>query len=208
MNDSIGDATVNSAAGDAVASTRRPRNAPWIALAVAAVLAGLLWVLAGARADDNGSGDDSPRIGQPAPAIVTTTLDGEPFDLSRRKGSWVVLNFFQSSCAPCKLEHPDLVAFVAEESAVSGGAEFYSIIYNDSVDNVQQFFDERGGNWPILRDDDGTFSVALGTAQVPETWVIDPNGVVVRRFAGPVTIDELRAAMRVLRANYVSAING
>ena len=42
----------------------------------------------------------------------------QPFDLARRKGSWVVLNFFNSTCAPCKAEHPELVEFTEQQAIV------------------------------------------------------------------------------------------
>ena len=58
-----------------------------------AVLAGLFVVLAGAE-PNVAETSDSPLIGRPAPEATGTLDDGTPFDLSRRKGSWVVLNFF------------------------------------------------------------------------------------------------------------------
>ena len=69
-------------------AVNRRRIAPIIVLVVAAVLGGLFWVLA---ASDSGSPDevgliDSPLIGRPAPAVRSTTIDDEPFDLARRKG--------------------------------------------------------------------------------------------------------------------------
>lgn len=111
------------------AAPSRRRIAPIIVLAVAAVLAGLFWVLAVSR---SGTADelgvvDSPLIGRPAPSLRGTTIDGEPFDLARRKGSWVVLNFFQSDCVPCKAEHPELVKFVEQQATFDNGAELYTI---------------------------------------------------------------------------------
>ena len=91
-------------------SDRRRRIAPFIALGVAVVMGALFVVLA----QSDTSGNDSVSsflVGKPAPAATGTTLDGEAFDLSRRKGSWVVLNFFDPSCRPCVHEHPELVTF-------------------------------------------------------------------------------------------------
>ena len=108
----------------------RRRVAPMIVLVVAAVLGGLFWVLA---ASDSGSPSevgliDSPLIGRPAPAVRSTTIDDEPFDLARRKGSWVVVNFFNSTCVPCKAEHPALLEFVAQQATFDDGAEFYTFV--------------------------------------------------------------------------------
>ncbi len=170
---------------------RRRRVAPFVALAIALVLAALFVVLANSsstRSDEV----TSFAVGKPAPRVVTTTLDGAPFDLSRRKGSWVVLNFFASDCLPCKAEHPELVRFVDQQRALgSNGAEFYTVIKDDSDANVRKWFAVNGGEWPVLHDANGTISVALGVAQVPETWIIDPQGVIVDRIATTVTADGL-----------------
>jgi cytochrome c biogenesis protein CcmG/thiol:disulfide interchange protein DsbE len=177
---------------------RRPKLAPVVTLAVAAVMAGLLWVLA--SGGDDSTSASSFLIGRSAPAVVTETIDGEPFDLSRRKGSWVVLNFFQSSCAPCKAEHPELLTFVDQQRSLPGGAEFYTIVFDErSLDDVRRFFAERGGDWPILLDEQGSISVSFGVPKVPETWIIDPNGVVMRRYAGMVAADQLAGDLQQLR---------
>jgi len=186
----------------------RRRIAPFVVLAVAAVIAGLFWVLA---VSDSGTTDDaglvdSPLIGRPAPALRGTTVDGEPFDLARRKGSWVVLNFFQSDCVPCKAEHPELVTFVQQQRTFDDGAEFYTIAQDiDSDDDIRAFFAERGGSWPALRDEDGSVYVSFGVSQVPETFVIDPDGVVRVRWAGPVDAITLSQLVQQQRDLYGAA---
>jgi cytochrome c biogenesis protein CcmG/thiol:disulfide interchange protein DsbE len=187
-------------------SEQRRRIAPFIALAVAALLGGLFWVLA---SRDSGPTDepgliDSHLLDRPAPAVRSSTLDGASFDLARRKGSWVVLNFFNSTCAPCKAEHPELVEF-AEQQALLGadGAELYTVLQlDDDLGDVEAFFAERGGNWPIVRDDDGTVNVAFGVAQVPETFIIDPDGVVRVRWAGQIDADTLANLVQRERQEY------
>ncbi len=181
-----------------VAASPRRRVAPFIALAAAAVLGGLFWLLAGS---DTSSTDTASSflIGKPAPAVVTTNLDGESFDLSRRKGSWVVFNFFHSTCVPCKAEHPDLVEFARQQASFAGGAELYTVINDDSDDAVRAWFAERGGDWPIIKDDNGSIAVAFGVAKVPETWVIDPSGIVQARFPGVTTAEALGTLIQQLR---------
>ena len=185
--------------GTARAATARPRRvAPFIALAVALVLAGLFVVLASSSTDDDNQ-VQSFLLGRPAPRVVSTTLDDQPFDLSRRKGSWVVLNFFDPTCVPCVDEHPELIVFDEQQSALADGAELYTIINRGSDESVRAFFDANGGEWPVVRDPDGGVSVDFGVAQVPETWIIDPNGVVRRRFAGPVTAEGVAQELQSLR---------
>ena len=168
------------------------------------MLAGLFWVLA---ASDSGPVDkagilDSPQIGRAAPSVRGTTLDGEPFDLSRRKGSWVVLNFFWSGCLPCKAEHPQLVEFVDQQATFADGAEFYTIAQDiDSEADIRAFFEQRGGDWPVLKDENGSIFVSFGVSQVPETFIIDPSGVVRLRWAGEVdaiTLSQLVQEQRLL----------
>lgn len=129
----------------------------------------------------------SPLIGNPAPAVQSTLVDGGDFDLARRKGSWVVLNFFNSTCVPCRNEHPELVKFADQQATLEGGAELFTVVNDDSDEAVTAFFDKNGGDWGKVRDPDGTIAVAFGVAKVPETWVIDPSGFVRMRVAGEVT---------------------
>lgn len=179
-------------------SAAAPRRAAAVSIVVAIMLALLVGMLARA----SGGADpvaESPLLGRPAPDVRTTTIDDALFDLSRRKGSWVVLNFFNSTCVPCREEHGDLVAFAKSQDGANDPVELYSVVVDDTDAAVRAFFDELGGSWPKLRDPDGAITVAFGVAQVPETWVVDPNGVVRLRVAGRVTLDILRSEIAVLR---------
>jgi cytochrome c biogenesis protein CcmG, thiol:disulfide interchange protein DsbE len=192
---------------ETVAPARRPRRvAPFIVLAVAALLGGLFWVLASSKSGtvDKLGVIESPLLGKPEPAVRSTTLDGTTFDLARRKGSWVVLNFFNSTCAPCRAEHPELAKFVQQQQVFGAqGAEFYTVLqYSDSLDDVKAFFLSNGGTWPIIRDDDGNINVAFGVAQVPETFIIDPDGIVRLRWAGQIDATTLSQLVQQLRDAY------
>jgi cytochrome c biogenesis protein CcmG/thiol:disulfide interchange protein DsbE len=179
--------------------SRRRRIAPLVAGAVAIALVGLFVVLLTA---DNAQDEtaDSPLLGKVAPDVSAEYEDGSAFVLSHRKGSWVVLNFFTHDCVPCIREHPELVDFVEQQQALgSEGAEFYSVVRDSSRDEVDEFFAERGGDWPIVYDVDYEFVNGFGVPLVPETWIIDPNGVVRARFISEVTADGLSAALQTIR---------
>jgi cytochrome c biogenesis protein CcmG, thiol:disulfide interchange protein DsbE len=181
---------------------KRRRLAPWIVLVVFALLAGLFVVLAGAE-PNVAETSDSPLIGRPAPEATGTLDDGTPFDLSRRKGSWVVLNFFDPACVPCIQEHPELIEFAADQEQLgSDGAELYSVIVRGSEDEVGEFFDERGGDWPQIYSEFDDFPVAFGVAAVPETWIIDPSGVVQLRLISKVTSEQLDTILQQFREQY------
>ena len=189
---------------DTPAGPSRARIAPIIVLVVAAVVGGLFWILAASKSgtEDKVGLVESPLIGKPAPSVRSTTIDDEPFDLARRKGSWVVINFFNSTCVPCIAEHADLMAFVDQQATFADGAEFYSFVQPPNADDdIRAFFAKRGGNWPVIRDDDGRINVAFGVAQVPETFIVDPSGVVRVRWAGQidaVTLSQLVQQQRDL----------
>jgi cytochrome c biogenesis protein CcmG/thiol:disulfide interchange protein DsbE len=185
-----------------VASDRpagRRRLAPLVAGAVAVVLVGLFVVLLTADVSQ-GESADSPLLGKVAPDVAAEYDDGSPFVLSHRKGSWVVLNFFTHDCIPCIREHPQLVEFVDQQEALGAeGAEFYSVVRDSTRSEVDDFFAERGGDWPIVYDVDYEFVNGFGVPLVPETWIVDPNGVVRARFISEVTAADLSAALQSMR---------
>ena len=111
--------------------SERRRIGPIVASAGIAVLVFLVvvFVVASGRSTETA---DSPLLGRPAPVVISTTYDDEPFDLSRRRGSWVVLNFFNSTCVPCKREHPELVKFHRAQQGDAGmGVELVTVVNDD-----------------------------------------------------------------------------
>lgn len=183
---------------DSSVATAPRRRSPWIAGAVGVILAAFLVVLALAEPGESDEAS-SPLLGKPAPTVVSTVIDGGTFDLARRKGSWVVLNFFNSTCIPCIREHPELVAFARRQTTSDNPVELYTIVNDDSDVAVRAFFTANGGDWPKVRDDDGAIAVAFGVAKVPETWVIDPNGWVRLRVLGELTEGFLEARIAELQ---------
>ena len=103
----------------------RGKSIRYIAGAAGVLLLAFLVVLAMAKPGDSESAS-SPLLGQPAPVVKSTTIGGGPFDLSYRKGSWVVLNFFNSTCVPCRQEHPFLVDFAQAQKSSENAVELYA----------------------------------------------------------------------------------
>lgn len=179
----------------------RGKNVPYIAGASGVLLVAFLIVLAMAKPGDPDSAS-SPLLGKPAPAVKSTTIDGGTFDLSHRKGSWVVLNFFNSTCVPCIQEHPFLVDFAKDQESSDNAVELYTIVNDDSDGPVRAFFETNGGDWPAVRDNDGAISVAFGVAKVPESWVVDPNGFVRLRIMGALTKGFLTTRLDELKTQF------
>jgi cytochrome c biogenesis protein CcmG/thiol:disulfide interchange protein DsbE len=182
------------------ASRKRP-FAPLVAGAVGVLMAAFLVMLAFADVGVSESAE-SPLLGKPAPEVKSTLIDGGAFDLSRRKGSWVVFNFFNSTCVPCRQEHPVLVDYAEAQKSTDDPVELYTIVNDDSDAAVKAFFASNGGDWGKVRDDDGAISVAFGVAKVPETWVMDPDGYVRVRILGALTEGFLTTRVDELKRQY------
>ena len=196
----MSDATPETSASASAAVKKRP-FAPYVAGAVGVLLAAFLLMLAFADAGGSDSAN-SPLLGKPAPEVKSTVIDGGDFDLARRKGSWVVLNFFNSTCVPCRQEHGLLVDFAAEQKNSDDPVELYTVVNDDSDAAVKAFFASNGGDWQKIRDDDGAISVSFGVAKVPESWVIDPDGFVRMRVIGALSEGFLTSRIDELKRQY------
>lgn len=176
---------------------RRPGLAVFAVIPVALVLILLILVL-GTREPATDRVAKSPRVGKPAPAVAGPTLDGASFDLGDRQGRWVVVNFFATWCVPCVREHPELKAF-ANEHAETGDAEVVSVVFQDEAGRVEEFFAEQGGEWPVVFDEGTQIGIDYGVSGVPESYLIDPNGIVRVKLIGGVTREGLNAQLDALR---------
>ena len=152
-----------------------------IPLAIFAALAGLF--VAGMNREDP---DALPSVfeGASAPAITGDALPGFPgFDSSVLTQPGVkIVNYWASWCAPCRAEHPTLVALA------ESGLPVYGINYRDDPAKATAFLAELGNPYRgIVTDPNSRTAIEWGVYGVPETYVIDSAGRVVLRFAGPVT---------------------
>ena len=159
------------------------------ALVVAALAFGLVAVLATSEPAANRIAS-SPLVGQAAPPVVGTTLDGSEFDLADESGRWTLVNFFATWCAPCRQEHDDLVRFHERHEAI-GDAGVVSVVFNDELSDARSFFDEFGAPFPVITSDDGAIALDFGVAKVPESYLVSPDGVIVAKIIGGVTDEGL-----------------
>ncbi|OWU81534.1 DsbE family thiol:disulfide interchange protein [Phaeobacter sp. 22II1-1F12B] len=142
----------------------------------------------------------SARIGQQAPALQITELPGKALfdDETLRDGNLKLVNYWASWCAPCRVEHPNLEALRAE------GLPIYGINYKDDPDNALAFLAELGDPYEAVgADNSGRAALDWGVYGVPETYLIDGDGNILLRVAGPLVqrvIDsQLRPALEKAR---------
>ncbi|PKP73377.1 MAG: DsbE family thiol:disulfide interchange protein [Alphaproteobacteria bacterium HGW-Alphaproteobacteria-6] len=131
--------------------------------------------------------------GREAAAVALTPLgDLATFgDADLRAGGVTLVNFWASWCAPCRVEHPNLTA-LAEE-----GVTILGVNYKDRPEAALRFLAELGNPYAATgADASGRMGIDWGLYGVPETFVIDGQGRVVLRFAGPVTQRVLTETIR------------
>ena len=162
----------------------RGRVALVSAVALALLLGGLVFVLFTAEPSTNKLAD-SPLLGKLAPALT-----GADYDLVDHAGEWVLVNYFATWCRPCVAEHDDLVAF-SNTHAIAGDASVVSVVFSDTERNVEAFFEENGGDWPVVIDGDGRIATDWGVTGVPESYLVAPNGVVRAKIVGGVDATKL-----------------
>lgn len=127
----------------------------------------------------------SALVGRAAPSLAAPSLiDGAPdvTDAVFGTGTPVLVNFFASWCVPCKAEHPVLTSLARDE-----GLTIIGVNYKDPSDGGLRFLEELGNPYAqVATDPDGMISLDWGVTALPETFIVDGDGTVVYRHAGPV----------------------
>lgn len=157
-----------------------------IPLAVFVVLVGFLVVGLGLKPREV----PSPLVGKPAPEFRLQQLhDSEKILTSKENlGKVWLLNVWASWCVSCREEHPLLV-----ELAKSGIVPVYGLNYKDQRDDALRWLKQFGDPYTIsIVDPEGRTGLDYGVYGVPETYVIDKNGVIRYKQIGPVTVDALQ----------------
>lgn len=127
---------------------------------------------------------ESTREGGPVPPMTVESFPGEEgFTIETlADGEVKLVNFWASWCAPCRAEHANLMAFAEE------GIPIYGINYKDEPAKGRAFLDELGNPFvAVVSDSSGRTGLDWGLYGVPETFVVDGDGIIVKRFAGPIT---------------------
>jgi len=157
-----------------------------VPLLIFAVLMGFLAVGLGLKPREV----PSPLINKPAPSFSLPTLDAPQQNLSAQdlRGKVWILNVWASWCVACRIEHPLLVEF-AKTSTVP----IYGLNYKDKREDAVRWLANYGNPYTrSLSDTEGLVGIDFGVYGVPETFVIDKQGVIRLKQIGPVTPEVLR----------------
>ena len=117
----------------------------------------------------------------PAPDITLVRPDGSKQQLATLRGQTVLLHFWATWCPPCREELPRLLA-LGRELARGGQFEVIAVSLDRDWETVAEFFGTRIPN-EVFRAD-GESTKAYGVSELPDTYLIDPNGSLRVRFAG------------------------
>jgi peroxiredoxin len=129
------------------------------------------------------SGSRPPRVGMAAPDFTVRDSD-RTVTLSQLKGQVVVLNFWATWCAPCVEEVPSLVEM--QQRMKSKGVTVLAVSVDVDENNYRRFLRDHSVALLTVRDADQKSNGLYGTSKFPETYIIDRNGVVRRKFIGAV----------------------
>jgi cytochrome c biogenesis protein CcmG/thiol:disulfide interchange protein DsbE len=190
------------------ATTSPPRRSPWLYAIPLIVFAALAAVFAKGLFSGDASKVPSALIGKPAPAITLPPLeglqrDGQPVptfamaDLA--KGRTTIVNVFASWCAPCRVEHPFLVAMADSAAVKQGKVALVGFNYKDEAENARRFLGALGNPYSAVGvDRSGRAAIDWGVYGVPETFLIGPDGRILDKHVGP--LDGAAASRMLVRA--------
>ena len=123
-------------------------------------------------------------VGRDAPGFELNPFEDLPLPegIKPNGGDATLVNFWASWCAPCRAEHPQLLALKNE------GFDIIGINYKDDPEHARSFLNELGNPYTeIGADPEGRTAIEWGVYGVPETFVVGADGKVALRYAGPVT---------------------
>ncbi len=139
--------------------------------------------------------------GKPAPGFTLVSVDGKKVSLADYKGRPVLVNFWATWCAPCKLEMPWFEEFRAKYA--SQGFEILGVSMDDETvgkDEISKVAKKAGVTYPILLQDDKIGKQYGGVDYLPMSFYVGKDGVVVEETAGLADKDQVEAHIKRLLA--------
>lgn len=170
----------------------------WIALGVGVAVALLAVILAvNVGTDPRADFNTSRLLGKPAPNFELTRFDGTKVTLADLAGKTVIVNFWNSWCLPCRDELPALQAWYAANQS-DDSVVMVGIPRDDSSSAIRDAARRDHMVWAVENDRGAqAATLAYATRGQPESFVINPSGIVVGSIIGPMRTRDLDRMARV-----------
>lgn len=167
----------------------------WLAFLPLAALALLAVLFIGYSLKRNPQVQPDAMVGKPMPALSLPDLTtGRPVALAEAAKGPVLVNLFASWCAPCEIEHPELMRLKA------AGVPIVGVAYKDAPENSTAFITKLGDPFRgKLIDRDGRAGLEFGVTGVPETFLIGSDGTILAKHSGPLTQADSEAMLAKAR---------
>jgi len=167
----------------------------WLAFLPLVALALLAALFIGYSLKRNPQVQPSAMVGKPMPALSLPDLTtGRPVAMAEAARGPVLVNYFASWCAPCEIEHPELMRLQA------GGVPIVGVAYKDAPENSAAFIGRLGDPFRVkLIDRDGRAGLEFGVTGVPETYLIGSDGTILAKHSGPLTRADSEALLAKAR---------
>lgn len=147
-------------------------------------MAGMLLTLSACNKSESTKISAIAKENSPAPEIsVKAIADGSTLKLSALKGKVVLLNFWATWCPPCRDEIPSMMKL---DKAMTGKPFQMVAVSMDEGGKpaIDTFFKERGFMLPTYLDSNGMAARSYGVTGVPESFIVDKSGVIVKKIIG------------------------
>jgi thiol-disulfide isomerase/thioredoxin len=139
-----------------------------------------------------------PTVGSPVPDFELTRLDGISQQLSKLKGTPVLINFWATWCAPCKEEMPMLERYSKQ---YAGKLVVLGVDSEEEINLVQPFIQGMEITFPILLDQSGSVSDRYFVKDFPYTFFVDQDGILRGQHLGLLSEDYLVRYLQTIGIN-------
>ncbi|MBU0674120.1 MAG: TlpA family protein disulfide reductase [Proteobacteria bacterium] len=126
-------------------------------------------------------------VGEPAPDFTLVDVQGKTWTLSQLKGQVIFINFWATWCPPCREEMPSMQRLLTKMP--TDKFKMLAVLHKDTSEAADQFAKKLNLTIPILLDPNNQTGSKYGLTGVPETYIVDKQGVLREKVIGPAQWD-------------------